>query len=114
MEHEKRISSRFSLQLPITVVLPETGLRVEGKTRDISASGIFLYADLPLAEDEEVELLFTLPYEFSPVQVRVACNAKVVRVESNGADETTGIAAAIQSLDFLTKHQFPIEAVDLP
>ena len=50
MEHEKRISSRFSLQLPITVVLPETGLRVEGKTRDISASGIFLYADLPLAE----------------------------------------------------------------
>lgn len=113
MDHEKRISSRLALQLPITVLLPEAGLRVEGKTRDISATGIFLYADLPLAEDEQVELLFTLPYEFSPVQVRVACYAKVLRVESNGADGMTGIAAAIQSLDFLTEHQIPSEVADL-
>ena len=98
---DRRISHRFALQLPITLVLPGTGLKVRGKTRDISASGIFFYANLPLSEQQEIELLMTLPYEFTAVPVRVACHAKVLRIETDSFNGERGMAAAIQKFDFL-------------
>lgn len=98
---DRRISHRFALQLPITLVLPDTGLKVSGKTRDISSNGIFFYANLPIVEHQEVELLMTLPYEFAIAPVRVACRARVVRVEKDEFSGQKGMAAAIQRFDFL-------------
>lgn len=98
---ERRLSQRFSLQFPITLVLPDTGLKVYGKTRDISSGGVFFYANLPVSEDQEVELLMTLPYEFAAVPVRVACRAKVLRVEREEGSGERGMAAVIQRFDFL-------------
>jgi hypothetical protein len=78
---DRRLSHRFTLRVPTTLVLPDSGLKVRGKTRDISSGGVFFYANLPVAEQQEIELLMTLPFEFSVVPVRVACRAKVLRVE---------------------------------
>lgn len=101
MDQDRRISHRFTLQLPIILVLPDTGLKVSGQTRDISARGVFFYANLPLAEEQEVELLMTLPYELAATPVRVACRAKVLRVERDQLSGQKGMAASIERFDFL-------------
>ncbi len=112
MNQDRRISHRFSLQIPITLVLPDTGLKVSGKTRDISSGGVFFYVNLPLAEQQEVELLMTLPYELAATPVRVACRAKVLRVESNEASSERGMAASIQGFDFLGVGQGDTSAIE--
>jgi PilZ domain len=105
LTQDRRITHRFALQLPITLVLPDTGLKVHGKTRDISSGGVFFYANLPVDEHQEVELLMTLPYEFAVVPVRVACRARVLRVEQGDESGQRGMAAAIQRFDFLEADQ---------
>lgn len=114
MSQDRRLSQRFTLQLPVTLVLPDSGLRVRGKTRDISSAGIFFYANLPVVEHEEVKLLMTLPYEFAVVPVRVACHAKVLRIEQDELSGQKGMAAAIQRFDFLETDYMsqPIEELD--
>lgn len=109
---DRRISHRFSLQVPVTLVLPGTGLKVRGKTRDISASGVFFYANLPLSEQQEIELLLTLPYEFAVTPVRVACRARVLRVEQDDPAGPRGMAAAIQRFDFLEAEQLPDHSIE--
>lgn len=114
MTQDRRISHRFALQLAITLVLPDTGLKVRGKTRDISSGGVFFYANLPVVEHQEIELLMTLPYEFAVVPVRVACRARVLRVEQDNLSGQKGMAAAIQRFDFLEADNFmdqPVEQV---
>jgi hypothetical protein len=101
LTRDRRLSHRFALQFPITLVLPDTGLKVQGKTRDISSGGVFFYANLPITEHQEVELLMTLPYEFALAPVRVACRAKVLRVEREDGSGERGMAAVIQRFDFL-------------
>lgn len=101
MTRDRRLSQRFALQFPITLVIPDSGLKVRGKTRDISSNGVFFYANLPVSEHQEVELLMTLPYEFAVVPVRVACRAKVLRIEQDEGGGGKGVAAAIQRFDFL-------------
>jgi hypothetical protein len=112
LSQDRRISHRFTLQLPITLVLPETGLKVQGETRDISSNGVFFYANLPIAEHQEVELLMTLPYEFAMSSVRVACRARVLRVELNELNGQKGMAAAIQRFDFLEAAPPPNESLE--
>lgn len=112
LSEDRRISHRFTLQLPITLVLPDTGLKVHGETRDISSNGVFFYANLPASEHEEIELLMTLPYEFALAPVRVACRAKVLRVEQNELSGQKGMAAAIQRFDFLEASNLPDEAFE--
>jgi len=109
---DRRISHRFALQVPVTLVLPGTGLKVRGKTRDISASGVFFYANLPLSEHQEIELMMTLPYEFAVTPVRVACRARVLRVEQDSLSGQRGMAAAIQRFDFLEAEQIPDQSIE--
>lgn len=111
MTQDRRISHRFTLQIPVTLVLPETGLKVHGKTRDISSSGVFLYANLPVSEHQEVELLMTLPYEFALAPVSVACRATILRVEMNELSGQKGMAATIEKFDFLEAASIPDESL---
>src|SRR5947209_9079344 len=81
LPEERRISPRFALQIPITLTVPEAGLRVHGTTRDISGGGIFLYADVPVHTADEIELMLVLPYQLNSAEIHVACRAKVLRLE---------------------------------
>jgi hypothetical protein len=101
LSQERRISHRIALQVPITLELPDSGLKVHGKTRDISVGGVFFYANLPIREQQEVELTLTLPYASSGAPVQVACRAKVLRVEHDAVSGQKGMAAAIQKFHHL-------------
>jgi len=96
LDLERRISHRLSLQVPVTLEVPDTGLKVRGKTRDISVNGVFFYANLPVREHQEIELLLTLPYETAESPVQVAFRAKVLRIEQDATSGKKGMAAAIQ------------------
>ncbi|HLJ90378.1 MAG TPA: PilZ domain-containing protein [Candidatus Angelobacter sp.] len=100
--NERRILPRFALQLPLVLTLPETERRFKGKTKDISAGGIFFFSDAPVAEQQEIEILMTLPPEVSSAEIKVACRAKILRLEKDRNGFGVGIAAAIQSFDYLT------------
>ena len=102
MIQERRISPRFSLQMPVKLVLPGTDLKIPGTTRDLAAGGIFLYADAPLFLNEEIDLLLNLPFQSSVSPIRVACHAKILRLEQDMINGKKGIAVAIQKFDFLT------------
>lgn len=97
---ERRIVPRLSLQVPVVLVLPESGVRFDGRTRDLSSSGVFFYTDAPLEEQQEVELLMTFPSELTRSSIQVACLVRVLRVEPDPVAANTGIAVAIQKFDF--------------
>ncbi len=111
--HERRITPRFALQIPVLLVLPKLGLQVEGKTRDIGSGGLFFYIDAPLNEHEEVQLLLNLPGQFSIGAIRVACHARVIRLEQDILGGKQGVAAAIQKFDFLAERENSKEIVKL-
>jgi c-di-GMP-binding flagellar brake protein YcgR len=100
---ERRILPRFTLQMPVSVVIPGNGLKINGTTRDVSAGGIFFYADAPVAVQQEIELVMTLSQDAQASAVHVACRARILRVEEDHGK--TGIAAAIQKFDFLSTQE---------
>lgn len=75
---------------------------LEGRTRDVSATGVFLYTSLELVEGTNIDFIMTLPPELTHAPgIQVACSARIVRVQRDIAANRVGIAAAIQSFDFL-------------
>lgn len=100
MTEERRIMPRLSLQVPVVLIFPESGTRFDGRTRDLSSSGVFFYTDAPVTEQQEVELLMTFPSELTRSSIQVACLARVLRVERDPVAANTGVAAAIQKFDF--------------
>lgn len=113
LTEEKRILPRFVLQMPVTMIVPGLGLKMSGKTRDVSAGGIFFYIDTAITAQQEIELVLTLPQEIASGSVQVACRAKVLRVEQDRVSGKMGIAAAMQKFDFLTSQDTQVPGSDL-
>lgn len=69
---------------------------IAAETRDISAGGMFLYADETFPVGSEIQIVLMLPRELGLVTDRmVCCHATVLRVEPPSADGKQGIAAMI-------------------
>lgn len=91
-----RKEERFETEL--TVKLEGGG---EGIARNVSANGIYFVTDVALEPGQPVR--FSLDYEdFPSGPLEVNCNARVVRVEEQGAN--WGVGASIDSFEF---HAFP-------
>jgi hypothetical protein len=70
------------------------------ETRDVSASGIFLYTKSRMEKGSDVELVLILPPELtSGKKCWVCCQATIVRVEKEGSE--FGVAAHIRRMDIL-------------
>jgi hypothetical protein len=68
-------------------------------TRDLSTSGIFLYANSEILVGSELEMVLMLPAQLTDGEKRwVCCQALVIRVEPGGEDGRFGVAAAIRSI----------------
>ncbi len=86
---ERRVAPRFPIKQAVTVRFSSSGsYEFTGVSRDMSSSGMFLYAESQVAVGEDVEMLLTLPSGNSePIPMRV--RGRVVRVEKN---PPTGLA----------------------
>ena len=71
----------------------------EAETRDLSERGLFLFTDLPVEAESELQLILTLPPEITKnTPTLVCCHGKVVRVEK-GEKKRTGIAVSIERIE---------------
>lgn len=99
---ERRRLQRFPLQLSIRLILDGSGVPIPGKTRDVSAAGVFFYVESSISEGSELEFTMTLPQQLTrtaPILVR--CQGEVVRVTNHANGGKTGVGVSIFSYDFL-------------
>jgi len=100
---EKRAARRFALRIPVTVSRGESPSQAEpAQIRDVSARGISLYLDSPIAQGSPLGFTLTLPPEITLTEsIRVQCKGHVVRVENNQSDGKMAVAAVIEEYEFV-------------
>jgi hypothetical protein len=95
---DRRSSPRTPVRVGVSV-RSAPGVSATGHTRDLSTSGIFLYADSEILVGSELEMVLMLPNQFTNGEKRwVCCQASVVRVEPGGENGRFGVAASIRSI----------------
>jgi hypothetical protein len=95
---DRRSTERLPVRLGVSIRSPQSQ-PATGYTRDLSASGIFLYADSEIVVGSELEMVLMLPTQLTNGEKRwVCCQASVVRVEPGGEDGRFGVAASIRSI----------------
>jgi hypothetical protein len=100
---DRRVIRRFDMRLPAIVTLPDAGVdELLTETQNVSARGVFLYLDRPLAPGSRFHVTLTLPPHVTLTDaVRVRFTARVVRTEAPLPASRVGIAAAIEEYEFL-------------
>jgi c-di-GMP-binding flagellar brake protein YcgR len=103
---ERRTARRYDLSLPVAVRIPMQRVAEiqNGKTRDISARGLYFVLDRELTAGSELDITLTLPAEVTKGgEVFVRALGKVVRVEEHREEETVrlGVAAVIERYDII-------------
>lgn len=96
---DRRGEARLSKRTSIKARSPKSGEEDQAaETRDLSARGLFLFTNLPVEADSDLELILTLPPEITKdTPTLVCCHGKVVRVEK-AKNKRTGIAVAIKRI----------------
>jgi PilZ domain len=101
-ERERRHAKRFPMVLPATVRAQE-GTEQKCTTRDISASGVFIYCNAELAEDAAVDLVLILPPEIigGSGTKWVCCHGRVIRAEKDSDSGQQGWALKTERLEVM-------------
>ena len=95
---DRRSRQRMPVRLGVSIRSPQ-GEPATGYTRDLSTTGIFLYADSEILAGSQLELVLMLPSQLTDGEKRwVCCQATVVRVEPGEEDGRFGVAACIRSI----------------
>jgi len=98
LKSERRSRPRVAASLPVSIK-PSEGEPITGQTRDLSMSGIFLYADAPILEGSQLEIVVMLPPQLTAGEKRwVCCQASVIRVTGSRDAGPLGVAASIRSM----------------
>jgi hypothetical protein len=98
---DRRAHSRVTASVPASIRRDNAVLTHNAVTRDLSMSGVFLYADEPIAQGTKLEIILILPEELGlgPKQW-ACCQASVVRIEERDGNRF-GVAASLERLDVL-------------
>src|ERR1700690_1553488 len=95
---ERRSRQRMPVRLGVSIRSSQSQ-PATGYTRDLSAGGIFLYADSEILVGSELEMVLMLPPELTRGEKRwVCCQASVIRVEPAAEGGGFGVAASIRSM----------------
>jgi len=95
---ERRSSQRIPVRVGVSLRSPQSE-PATGYTRDLSTSGIFLYANAEILVGNKMEMVLMLPTQLTGGEKRwVCCQAEVIRVEAGGEDGRLGVAASIRSM----------------
>jgi PilZ domain len=94
---------RFDMRLSAIVKLPDANVdELLTETQNVSARGVFLYLDRPLAAGSRIHVTLTFPPHVTLTEpLRVRFRARVVRVEASLPGSRVGIAAAIEEYEYL-------------
>ena len=99
---ERRSQKRISSRVPVSIKSTDGAVQTTGYSRDLSSSGIFLYADANISPGTELEIVLVLPPELTNGEKRWACcQASVARVENKGDGGPFGLAATIRRFELL-------------
>jgi hypothetical protein len=99
-KEERRSGKRVAAQVPATVATLDGTQKQAAVTRDLSMTGIFLYADHKIALGSKIEVVLMLPAELGLGEKQWACcQASVVRLENSGG--RIGVGASIERIDVL-------------
>ena len=97
---ERRVGQRFELNLPLAVQFG--GETFSGCTQDVSSRGVFFYTEADIPEGSVVELCLTMPSEITLGEsMRVRCRGHVLRTIVAGPGRKHGIAARLESYQYL-------------
>lgn len=101
-QQEKRAARRFALRIPVAITRGDNSNHNESaQLRDVSARGISLYLDAPMAQGSPIGFTLTLPPEITLTEsIRVQCKGRVVRVDG-AAGGKMAVAAVIEEYEFL-------------
>jgi hypothetical protein len=102
-QQEKRAARRFALRIPVSIARGENATHNEAaELRDVSARGISLYLDSPMAQGSPLGFTLTLPPEITLTEsIRVQCKGRVVRVDGANENGKMAVAAVIEEYEFL-------------
>ena len=102
-QQEKRSARRFPLRIPVSIVDRENpNVGEPAQIRDVSARGISLYLNSPVAQGSPIAFTLTLPPEITLTEsIRVQCSGHVVRIDDNTANGKMAVAAVIEEYEFL-------------
>jgi PilZ domain len=100
---EKRAARRFALRIPVAIARDGHSSHEEAaQIRDVSARGISLYLEAPIAQGSPIGFTLTLPPEITLTEsIRVQCKGRVVRIEDGTVDGKIAVAAVIEEYEFL-------------
>jgi hypothetical protein len=100
---EKRAARRFALRIPVSVAREEDlEFSESAQIRDVSARGVCLYLNSPIAQGSPIGFTLTLPPEITLTEsIRVQCKGRVVRIEDGSSDGKMAVAAVIEEYEFL-------------
>jgi hypothetical protein len=99
-KQERRSGKRVAAQVPATVATLDGKQKQGVVTRDLSMTGIFLYADQKIAMGSKIEVVLMLPAELGLGEKQWACcQASVVRLENSKG--RIGVGARIDRIDVL-------------
>jgi len=111
-DQDRRTMRRFDMRLPAAVEL-NSGVSREflTETQNISARGVFLYLDRPIAPGSRIKVTLTFPPHVTLTDaVRVRFTARVIRVEDPLPSARVGVAAMIEDYEFLSTTQAAMTA----
>ena len=109
-----RTGKRFPLELNATIRGAKATAKLEGKTADLSAAGVFILSEGKFEVGSPVEFDITLPAEFigSKKDVKIRCQGRVIRAgdhpdrgnrKEKASAKKTGVACVIDSYEFVRK-----------
>jgi c-di-GMP-binding flagellar brake protein YcgR len=101
LKPDKRARSRIRADIPAVIKTKQEATQISAVTRDLSATGVFLYTEKQIEQGSKLEVILILPAELGLGEKQWACcQASVVRVEEGGEGKF-GVAATIDRLDLL-------------
>jgi hypothetical protein len=97
----KMRAPRFPLHLAVRYRAVGNAEWRQGKTENISSSGVLLQGSFPLQPDTAVEFMLALVSTTGP-RTEISCRGRVVRtIELMDLQKSTAFAVAIEQYDFI-------------
>ncbi len=106
---DKRQAKRFTFRVKAQIQSAGSeawAVPIETWTRDVSAKGVFLEMEQPLAEGTRARLNLELPALVTGRPVMLRCTARVVRVAQEPSGHA-GVGAVIENYEFVRTVEKP-------